>query len=403
VSDDRGVNTSAASVLTPDVDPDARATPVDEVAPRPDLARTGRALSSSRSRSTGITILAVLAVLYTLYFARDFLLPIVVALLLDFLLSPVVRAMTRLRIPIPLGAAVVVLSLVSAVGFGVYQLSDPVQRWAAQAPATLSAAQAKVRKLTRPVQQVTRTAEQVERATAVAPPSGTREVVVKGPSVVSRVFGTTQKLLAGLLEVIFLLYFLLAAGDLFLQKLVKVIPRDDAKRSVVTVARAIEASISTYLLTATLINLSEGLVVAGAMYLLKMPSALLWGTLVMVLEFVPYLGATVMTLVLLLAAVTTFDNVAHALLVPGVFLTINLIQANAVTPLLLSHRLTLNPVAIFVGLAFWWFMWGVPGAFIAVPVLAALKTICDHAAPLAAVGEFLGRRDETERRWVART
>ena len=106
---------------------------------------------------------------------------------------------------------------------------------------------------------------------------------------------------------------------------------------------------------------------------------------------------------LLLAAVTTLPSVGHALLVPGTFLMINLLQANVVTPLLLGHRLTLNPVAIFIGLAFWWFMWGVPGAFIAVPVLAALKTICDHAAPLAAVGEFLGQRDDSERRWVART
>lgn len=392
------------SVLTPDVDARARATPVDPVAPAPDIQRTRHALANPRSRSYALTMLAVLAVLYTLSFARDFLLPITVAVLLDFLFSPIVRMLARWHIPVPLGAAIVVLTLVGSVGLSVYKLSDPVQRWATTAPATLSAVQAKVRGVLRPMQQVTRTAEQVERATAVVP-QGTRtpEVVVKGPSVVSRVFGTTQKLLAALLEVSILLYFLLAAGDLFLQKLVKVIPREDDKQVVVQVAREIEASISTYLLTAALVNLVEGLVVAGVMYLLRMPSPLLWGALAAVLEFVPYLGATVMTLVLAVAALATFDSAGHALLVPGAFLLINVVQANLISPVLLGHRLTLNPVAIFVGLAFWWWMWGIAGAFIAVPVLAALKTVCDHMPALAALGEFLGRRDEEERRWVART
>jgi predicted PurR-regulated permease PerM len=390
---------SADSVLAPDVDPNARATPVDAAAPQPDLTRTERAIASPRSRSFGITILTALAVCYTLHLARDFLLPITVAMLLDFLFSPVVRALTRLRIPVPIGAALVVLTLVGGVALGVYQLSDPVQRWVENAPATLSTAQAKVRKLLRPVQ---RTAEQVERATAVAPAAGAREVVVRGPGIVARVFGTTQKLVAGLFEVIFLLYFLLASGDLFLQKLVKVIPRETDKHTVVRAARGIEASVSAYLVTQAMINVGEGLVVMGAMYLLHMPNAVLWGSLVMVLEFVPYLGATVMTLALGLAALTTFDNVARALVVPAAFVAINLIQANLVTPVLLGQRLTLNPVAIFVGLAFWFFVWGVPGAFVAVPILAALKAVCDHARAFAALGEFLGRRDEHERRWVAR-
>lgn len=393
---------SADSILTPDVDPSARAAPADAHAAPPDLRRTGRAITSVRSRSAGITILMVLAVLYTVFFARDFLLPITVAVLLDFLLSPVVRGLARLRLPVPLAAALVVATLFGGVGVGVYQLSDPVQRWVAEAPSALTTAQSRIRKLLRPVQQVTRTAEQVERATSVTPTNPTREVVVKGPSIISRIFGTTQKLLAGLLEVIILLYFLLSSGDLFLQKLVKVIPREEDKQTVVTVAREIEASISTYLLTAMLINVCEGAVVAGAMYLLGMPNAILWGALVAILEFVPYLGATVMVLLLMLVALTTFDNVARALLVPGAFLAINLLQANLVSPMLLGHRLTLNPVAIFVGLAFWFFMWGVPGAFIAVPVLAALKVICDHTRPLAAIGEFLGQRDEDERRAVIR-
>jgi predicted PurR-regulated permease PerM len=389
------------SILTPDVDPAVQAAPVDETAPAPDLARTGAAVKSSAGRSIGVTVLAVLAILYTLFFARDFLLPVTIAVLLDFLFSPVVRALARLGVPTPLGGAVVVLTLIAALGFGAYELSEPVQRWAAKAPETLSSAGSRVRRLLRPVEQATKTAEQVARATAGGG-SAAQEVVVKGPSLVSRVFGTTQRLVTGLLEVIILLYFLLAAGDLFLQKLVKVLPSIHDKRAAVSIAREAEASVSVYLLTTAAVNLVEGIVVAGAMYLLGMPNPLLWGALVFILEFVPYLGATTMVLILTVAALTTFDGVGRALLVPATFLVINLIQANIVSPMLLGHRLTLNPVAIVIGLAFWWWIWGIPGAFIAVPLLATFKIVCDHIAPLASVGEFLGQRDENERRATVR-
>src|SRR5439155_4220729 len=133
-----------------------------------------------------------------------------------------------------------------------------------------------------------------------------------------------------------------------------------------------------------------------------MPSPALWGVLVAAVEFVPYLGALTAVVVLGLAGLTTFDNVGHALLIPGSFLAVNLIQANLVTPLLLGHRLTLNPVAIFVGLTFFFWIWGVAGAFLAVPLLATLKIFCDHIVSLAALGEFLGERDDTERRTIIR-
>jgi len=133
-----------------------------------------------------------------------------------------------------------------------------------------------------------------------------------------------------------------------------------------------------------------------------MPNVLLWGALVTCLEFVPYLGALTAVAVFTLVGLSTFPDVAHALMIPGSFLAINLIQANFATPLLLGHRLTLNPVAIIIGLAFFFWIWGVPGAFLAVPLLASFKIFCDHIASLAAIGEFLGQRDENERRVTAR-
>jgi predicted PurR-regulated permease PerM len=373
----------------------------------PDLSKTGSAIDSSRVRSVNMTIVSVLAILYTLYFARAFLLPIVFALLVNFLLSPVVRWLKRLNIPSPLGAGLVILVILAVVGSGVLGLSGSVRALAATAPATLRTAEAKLGKIIRPLQRASKTAEQAANAasaTAGGGAGGTKPapVEVQGPSLASRAFGATQRSLAGVLEVVILLYFLLAAGDLFLEKLVKVLPNLRDKRKAVQIAREAESSISTYLVTTTLVNLAEGAIVAGVMYLWGMPNPALWGALVFLLEFIPYLGAFAIVVILAVVALTTFDTVGHAMLVPASYLLVNAIQGTLVSPLLLGHRLALNPVALFVGLAFWAWIWGVAGAFMAVPLMATFKLLCDHIESLAPVGEFLGQRDERHRDAIAR-
>jgi predicted PurR-regulated permease PerM len=402
---DRAATSTHASVLTPDVDPTAAAAPAAPGAPTPDIERTADAATDHHRRPTAITILALLALLYTLYFARDFLIPIVYAILLNFLLSPAIRALARWRVPPSIGAAALVLALLAAIGGATYALAGPAQRWAANAPETLTRAETKLHHLIRPVQQVSSQVEQAAGAVGTTTGGkGPQQVVVAaGPSVSSRIFGTTEKLVAAILEIVILLYFLLAGGDLFLQKLIKVLPHFSDKLKAVEIARATEAAVSAFLTTALMVNVVEGTVVALALWGIGLPNAPLWGVIVALLEFVPYLGAAMAVVILGLAGLTTFDSVGHALLAPGAFLLINLIQANVVSPLLLGHRLTLNPVAIFVGLTFFFWIWGVPGAFLAVPVLATFKIFCDHIESLAAVGEFLGQRDENERRVVVRS
>jgi predicted PurR-regulated permease PerM len=392
----------AGSVLTPNVDVEAEVQPTDSTLPQPDLSKTASAIEGLRGQSVNLTVLTVLAVLYSLYFAREFLLPIVFAVLLSFLLSPVVRMLARFRIPTPVGAGLIVLAILGAIGSGAFGLSGAVRDWSTTAPATLATAQTKINTILRPLQRASKTAQQVATAagaaTSATPSSASAkrpaEVVIQAPTFASRAYGTTQRSVATTLEVLILLYTLLAAGDLFLQKLIKVLPNLRDKKKAVQIARATEASISTYLITTAFVNVTEGIVVGGVMFLWGMPNPVLWGVLVALLEFIPYLGALVMVVVLTVAALATFDNTGHALLIPGSFLLINLIQGNVVSPLLLSHRLSLNPVALFVGLAFWFWIWGIPGAFIAVPLVATLKIFCDHIESLASVGEFLGHPDE---------
>lgn len=394
---------SSSSALAPNVDAHAPARSGVHGEPAPDIRRTGAAIAGPSTRSISLVILAVLATLYTLYFARQFFLPIVFAVLLNFLLSPLIRMLGRVRIPAPVAAAVVILALLGVVGMGAYFLAGPAQSVAASAPASLAKANKKLSTLV--LTRVQRATSAVEHAAASPGDSAVAHapiVVSTAPTIGSRILGTTQVFVAAVLEIVILLYFLLAGGDLFLQKLVKVLPQTGDKQKAVNIARETESAVSAYLSTACLVNIAEGLVVGVLLWLLGMPSPALWAVMIAALEFIPYLGALAAVVILGLAALTAFASVGHALLIPGSFLLVNLIQSNLITPLLLGHRLTLNPVAIFVGLAFFFWIWGVAGAFLAVPILATLKIFCDHIGSLAALGEFLGERDTRERRATVR-
>ncbi len=380
-----------------DVDPLEARTPESSKEPgaiqSPNLATLEAAMETQPGvRSMAATLLVIMATFYTLYFARAFFLPVTFGLLLNLLLSPSVRTLKRARIPEPVGAAIVVLMIVAAVGLGGYFLTDPAQEWITKAPQSVAAANVKIRKLRKPMEQVSKSADQMARAATSGSSSSPRpqEVTLAGPTLMDRFVETSAAFLAGVLETLVLLYFLLASGDLFLQKLTKMLPLFRDKKKAVAIARETETSISLYLSTVALINVVEGGIITLIMWALGMPNPVLWGVLVLFLEFIPYLGALVLVGVLTLAALSTFDSVGHIIAVPASYLVVNLLQAYVVTPLLLGKRLTLNPVAILIGLILWWEIWGVAGAFIAVPLLATLKILCDHIETLAPVGEFLG-------------
>lgn len=379
------------SILTPDITPEALAPEPAPTGTAPNVGKLSSLLGEhADARHVALVGLFVLAVFYTLHLAQAFVLPIVLAVLLDFMLSPVVRALKKRRIPEPVGAGLIILGLLGALGAGGWYLAEPAADWIRRVPESTAAVQRKLQTMRGSVEQVTKAAEQVEKATEVAASDGVRQVEIKGPSLSKQLFGGTASLLSGATVVLFLTYFLLAVGDLFLQKLVAVLPQFKDKKTAVSIARETEAQISVYLFTSTLINIGVGVVTAIAMWLVGMPNAALWGVVAAVLNFVPYVGALVNMVVLALAAFVTFDSVSRALLVPAVFLGINLIEGNLVTPMILGRRMRLNTVALFIGFVFWWYIWGVAGAILAVPMLAALKIICDHIESLTPIGEFLG-------------
>jgi predicted PurR-regulated permease PerM len=336
-----------------------------------------------------LTGLFVLACFYTLYLAREFFLPIVLALLLNFLLSPVVRALAKARIPSAAGAALVILGAVFTIGTAVYELSAPVAQWVHRMPQIARKLEAELRHIRQPVQEVKQATEKVEQLASVATDRAP-EVQVARPGAAETLFNQTWSVAIGGIFLLILLYFLLASGDLFLAKLVKVLPKLQDKKRAVQIAREIEAGISSYLFTHTLINLGVGVASAAACWLMGMPNPLLWGAIAAITNFIPYVGAMVTVGVVGLAAAGTYPSIYTALILAGILFAITTIEGYFITPWIMGRRLTLNPVVVFIGLTFWGWLWGIAGALLAVPILATFKILCDRIEPLAPIGEFLG-------------
>ena len=354
-----------------------------------DIEDMGKALSDTVGvRSFVLTGLFVLACLYTLYFGRAFFLPVVLALVLNFLLWPVVRGLARLRIPEPAGAGIVIAATFAAVGFAGYELSAPVSEWLARAPAFASKLQREIRSVRQPMERVTRATEQI---TTPAPSAEhTPMVQIQKPGVLEQGLIHAWDFVGALVVVVVLLYFLLASGDLFLLKLIRVLRRFEDKKRAVQIAREIETNISRYLLTQALINAGLGTAGGIAFWLLGLPNPALWGVLGAVLNFIPFLGSMALIAIVFVVASSTFPTLGQALLPPAAYAFLGIVEGTFISPYVVGRRLRLNTVVVFLGLTFWGFLWGIPGALLAVPMLAMMKIVCDYIEPLAPIAEFLG-------------
>jgi predicted PurR-regulated permease PerM len=352
--------------------------------------RTSSLVINSRN-DVAVVGLVVLATLYTLYFARALVLPVVLAVLFSILLSPSVRALHRIRIPEPIGALIVLLGVISAIVFAADKLSAPATEWLNKAPQSLSQIELKTKSLKNFVGEVRRITDRISTMTRGAGEARPREVVVENTNWSGVLLGQTQFFLVGSLSTLILLYFLLASGDTFLRKLVRILPRLRDKVRAVEVTREIQHEIGRYFLTVGCINIALGVVTAIAMWILGMPNPTLWGVLVAILNFIPYVGPTVSMITLTLAALLSFDTLSQALLVPLVFVGLTLFEGQFLQPIIVGRRLALNPVVIFISFLLWGWLWGIAGMLIAVPLLVTIKICCDHLEPLAPVAEFLGR------------
>jgi predicted PurR-regulated permease PerM len=282
--------------------------------------------------------------------------------------------------------------LVAAIGIGFLQLGRPALTWINEAPQHMSDLRQRVQKM------FPRFARFGKAAAAVDNLGAAEDDQKKTPTVelkTSRIPGTlisqTGMFAAGTGETLVLLYMLLASGDMFLQKLVRVMPTLREKKRAVDISHEIQQNISHYLFSVSLINLGLGIVVSAGLYFMGVPNAAMWGLLVALLNFIPYFGPGAGIILLAVVGLLTFDTIWQAALPPAWYLLSHVLESNLVTPHLLGRRFTLNPVVIFVSLIFWTWLWGVPGALLSVPVLVSIKVICDRVPAMSPVSELLDR------------
>ena len=364
--------------------------PETETKAAPRLKEADMPKPSFDVRSVALTGLFVLAVFYTMYFLRPVLLPTFLALLLSYLFRPMVRGLAKIGINTHLGSALLLSGVIAALIFGISYLAAPAAGWLEKAPYGLSQLQQKLLPLKKPMEQVAQASGEIEKlATPGAPGEPNRVVEVRQNRMSDMLYGHTTEFLLSTVLLLILLYFLLAYDSVFLNKVIRTMPTLQDKKRAVSILHEIESHVSKYLLTITLINIGLGAAVGTAVGLLGLQNPFMWGALVAVLNFVPYLGALTGILCMTIGAVLSFDSLGYAMVFPAAYLIIATIEGNFITPYVMGRSLTLNPVIILLSLTFWGWMWGIAGIILAVPILAAFKIFCAHIEEMEPVAEFL--------------
>jgi predicted PurR-regulated permease PerM len=353
-------------------------------------ARSRVAELSQRSFDVGsiaLTGLFVLAVFYSIYFMRSILLPIVLALLLSYLLRPVVRGLGGLKIPLSVGAALLLIGFFGFIGYGISVLATPTAEWLQKAPAGFAELQHKLLPVKKSVAQVTKATGEIEKLASAN--AEIKAVEVKRHPIAETLFMRTPEFIASAVLSLILLYFLLVYDQAFIAKLVKLLPTLSDKKTAVGIAHDIEEQISRYLFTVTAINVCLGVAVGTAVGLLGLRNPVMWGVMVALLNFVPYLGALTGIICMTIGAALSFDSLEYAFVFPAVYLSFGVLEGSFITPWIMGRSLTLNPVIILLSLTFWGWMWGIVGIILAVPILAAFKILCAHIKPMEPLAEFL--------------
>ena len=345
--------------------------------------------------------LFVLAIGYTLFFMADLLVPIAFAILLNVLLSPIVRRMERWGIGPRIGAGAVMLTIIGIAALAIIMLAEPAERWLAEAPTTVRELRSQTLEAQGKLADIQELAEEVEEITDVESPSRPRSVVVEGPGFLEDLLGGLPSIVAGTVVIVFLTYFLLASGDTVLRRLTRCARTWAGRRRIVSIVREIQSDLSSYLGTVTIINLSLGGVVALALYWLEVPNPVLWGTMVAALNFAPYVGSMVAVLIMAVVGLTNSETIADGLVVPGVVLLLTTLEGQLLTPMLLGRRVSLNPTVVFLAVIVWGWLWGVAGALMAVPITTSLKIVFDHIPSSRYLATFMQPNDDCGRRSVA--
>ena len=340
-----------------------------------------------RNRSGGtlpVVGLFAMAVIVALYFGRAILMPLLFGMIIALVLAPVVERLTRLRIPEPIGAALVMLTAVGLLVLSIELLVLPARDVLAELPV-------QVRSLLSHLLEWVRSFRFGNLITPRNSADLANQASAHGVTLTGEFLKAAPGFILSTLSASLLAFFLLSSGDLFLTKLVRVLPTIRDKVRAVTVVRTVQQEVATYFASVSMINIGLGLGVTLLTWGFGLPMPWFWGALVALLNFVPYFGAGVSASLLLLAGMAFTDSFSRALLLLACFVGVTFVEGQLINPVLVGKRLKLNHTIVFVSLLFWGWLWGVGGMLLAVPLLIIIKKFADHTPGWEAVAEFLAR------------
>ena len=337
----------------------------------------------------------LLALVYTLYFAKALLMPVCLAVLAALVLRPCVRLLRRIYVPEIIGAALVMLVILALLGWLILSVSGPATEWIERAPLLNVQLQQKLETLRAPLESIKEVTENLQDAASIG--EQTRPtVVIEGPSLLQRIFIEAQTTIVNIMVIFVLVFFLLARGGWTYRRVAAAIG-DQRRRDLWTDTLGdIQRNLAHYLLTVTAINTTLGILTAFAMSLLAMPNPLLWGVLAGVMNFIPYAGALVTFGIISVVSILSFDQWLPIMLPPLAFLILTAFEGQFISPFVVGRQLTLDPIAVFLSVLFWGWLWGLAGMLLAVPILAAIKITVgaiESFAPLTAMIDSEGDED----------
>lgn len=324
---------------------------------------------NSNNQTYATNALFVLAVLYTLYFAKSLLVPVFVAGFIALFCGPLVKGLQSLKVPRPIGAVLIIGVLITLLTYLLNFLVEPASRWVQTVPYILHRLKTEVDGVAQPLSEIRKTM------------SGSG-----GESMESTVSASVDSLLALLAEttvmvsvqlgaIVVITYFFLSFGEDLARNIVRFQKTLSLKKSTVTVFNTMQTDVSRYVLVISLINILLGVCTATAMYTLGVRDALLWGVLATILNFAPYIGPMVLTIILTGVGYIEFYDIQEALVVPGAFLILNFIECQFITPTCLGHRFNVNPLFVVLWMFLWGWLWGAVGMLLAIPLLMCARIL----------------------------
>lgn len=355
-------------------------------------------------RSMSLIVLAGLACLFVLHWAKAVFIPVMLGVLFSYAFSPVVNWLETKRIPRWLSAAVVLLAIVGGIMTTAYSLSDEAAQLLESLPAAAQkfrqAAKVRTNRSDTALETVQKAAAQIEQAAqesaAASNTRGAMRVIVEPArfNIKNYLWSGTIGLIALIGQatvVIFLTYFLMLSGDTFRRKLIKLAGSSlSSKKITLQALNEITQQIQRYLQVQLLTSALVGVLTWLALLALGLDNAAVWGVAAAVLNLVPYVGSLVTASASALVGFMQFGSLNMALAVGGASLVIHTIVGNLLTPWLTSRASRMSPVAVFIGLLAWGWLWGVWGLLLGIPILMIVKSICDRVDDLKPIGEFLG-------------